>query len=94
MLEGGDVSESTIMKKKNLQRNMEHKVGQFEIGYCFGSKIFGANIVELADWPSMWCLISKANTQSPLGLGIIPLLIEIVCYIIKSILNMKGQPNN
>jgi hypothetical protein len=32
MLEGGDVCESTIMKKKNLQRNMEHKVGQFEIG--------------------------------------------------------------
>jgi len=43
MLEGGDVCESTIMKKKNLQRNMENKVG--EIGYCFGSKIFGANIV-------------------------------------------------
>ena len=50
MLEGGNVCESTIMKKKNLQRNMEHKVGQFEIGYCFGSKIFGANIVWKLSW--------------------------------------------
>ena len=47
MLEGGDVCESKIMKKKKFAtqhgKQVENKVG--EIGYCFGSKIFGADIV-------------------------------------------------
>ena len=81
MGEGSDVCESTIMKEKNLQRNMGlmegqaprgYKVGQFETGYCFGIKIFGANNcleTEASRLAQQMVSHFRANTQSPQGLG-------------------------
>ena len=100
MVEGGDVCESTIMKEKNLQRNMglmegqDTKLANLKPDIVLALKYLEQTIVwklKLADWPSKWCLISEQTHSHHKAWVINPLLIEIVCYIIKSILHMKGQ---
>ena len=49
-----------------------YKVGQFETGYCFGIKIFGANNcleTEASRLAQQMVSHFRANTQSPQGLG-------------------------
>ena len=89
--------ESAVMKERKSATQHGYKVGQFEIGYCFDSEIFGANIVwklSKQTGPACGVSISKTNTHFPQCLDINPLLIENVCYLIKSLLHMKGRPNN